>query len=57
MLQCTKCLIVVVGFKKSNIFTFSPIVKMNANDAKICWVDNFEADFQKILLVHLKFSQ
>ena len=25
---------------------------MNANYAEICWVGNFEADFQQVLFVH-----
>ena len=46
-------------FLKNQIFSLFPIVKMNANYAKICRVSNLETDFQQVLLVHffLKFSQ
>ena len=36
---------------KNRIFSLFPIVKMNANFAEICRVDNLEADFQQVPLV------
>ena len=36
-------------FKKNQIFSLFPIVKMNANYEEICMVGNFEADFQQVL--------
>ena len=46
-------------FLKTQIFSFLPTVKMNANYAESCMVGNLEADFQPVPLVHffLKFSQ
>ena len=38
-------------FLKNQIFSLSPIVKMNANYAEICRVGNLEADFQQVPLV------
>ena len=38
-------------FKKTQIFSLFPIVKMNADYAEICGVGNLEADFQQVLLV------
>ena len=46
-------------FYASHLFFFKikqhtfPIVRMNANYAEICRVDNLEADFQQVVLVHL----
>ena len=42
-------------FLKSQIFSFFPIVKMNANYAEIYKAGNLEADFQQVLLV--QFSE
>ena len=34
---------------KNQIFSLFPIMKMNANYAKICRVGNLEVDFQQVL--------
>ena len=39
-------------FLKNQIFSLFPIVKIKANYAEICGVDNFEADFQCVPLVY-----
>ena len=45
-------------FLKNQVFSFFPIVKMNANYAEICRVGNMEADFQRpACSIFLKFSQ
>ena len=38
-------------FLKNPIFSLFPVVKLNANYAEICRVDNLEADFQQVPLV------
>ena len=45
------CLFKPLVFKKYQIFSLFPIVKMNANYEEICRVGNFEADFQQVPLV------
>ena len=49
-----KKFILVIDLKKKNqIFSFFPIVKMNANYAEICRVDNLAADFQQVPVVQI----
>ena len=55
VLKKTPTFIVVIGLKKTQIFSLFPTVKMNANNAEICRVGNLKADFRQVPLFHFFF--